>query len=298
MKDKRSTMAKLVEFYLKHFNYHKRYDFEENLRQLEKIKLSGEKEYHLPKRFARNVNCFTYANVKTYVFNGKTKSNTLIIYLYGGGFFNRPVKYQFKMIKRIIKKTNACVVMPLYPLLPFHTFGDCYDKLVDLYEIVLENNVGKNIIFMGDSSGATLTCGLCEYFIEHNIKMPNKIILLSPAADLSMTNPDIEEYQKKDPMSWTPLIKAWGIYWAGSEDNLYNHLVSPLYGDVKGFPTTYIYLGTNDILYPDEMLFIDKLKENDVEVHVNIGENLGHVWPAHPIPEAKKAIEEISNIII
>ncbi|MCH5180164.1 MAG: alpha/beta hydrolase [Erysipelotrichales bacterium] len=297
MKDKRSTMAKLVDFYLRHFNYHKRYDYEENVRQLEQVKLNGEKEYHLPKRFKKNVSSFTYANMKTYVFNGKTKSNNLIIYLYGGGYVSRPVKHQLKMIKKIIKKTDAKVIMPLYPLLPFHTFGECYDMLIELYDMVLENNVDKNIILLGDSAGGGLSCGLCEYFIQHNIRMPDRVFLMSPAMDLSLTNPEIEEYQKRDPMSWIPLVKAWAKFWSGTEDNLTNYLVSPLYGEVKGFPPTNIYIATNDLLFPDGKLFADKLKENGVDVYVTIGENLNHVWPAHPIPEAKKAINEITKAI-
>lgn len=297
MKDKRSTMAKLVGFYLKHFNYHKRYSYEENIKELELKKQQGEKEYHLPKKFSKNVSSFTYLNTKSYVFNGKTKSNNVIIYLYGGGYVSHPVKHQLKMIKKIIKKTDAKVIMPLYPLLPFHTFGECYDVLIELYDIILENNNDKNIILLGDSAGGGLSCGLCEYFIQHNIRMPDKVFLMSPAVDLSLNNPEIEEYQKRDPMSWIPLVKAWAKFWSGTEDNLTNYLVSPLYGEVKRFPSTNIYLATNDLLSPDGFLFANKLKDNGVDVNIVIGENLNHVWPAHPIPEARKVLNEIAKII-
>lgn len=299
MKDKRSAMAKLVGFYLKHFNYHKRYSFEENIRDLEIKKQQGEKEYYLPRnvKFSGETNCFTCANMNTYEFNSKTKSKNLILYLYGGGYVSRPVKHQLNMIKKIIKKTDAMVIMPLYPLLPFHTFSECYDSLVELYKVILENNANKNIILLGDSAGGGLSCGLCEYFIQHNIRLPDKVFLLSPAVDLSMTNPEIEEYQKRDPMSWVPLIKAWAKFWSGTEDNLTNYLVSPLYGDVKGFPPTNIYISTNDLLFPDGLLFANKLKENGVDIDLIIGKNLNHVWPAHPIPEANKTLDDIAKII-
>ncbi len=299
MKDKISLSARLVYFYLTHFNYHKRYSFEENIRYLEKIKSLGEQPYSISRniKFNCKVDNFTFNNIKVYNFNSSNNTNTIILYLYGGGFVSRPVKYQLKMINKIIKMTDAQVIMPLYPLLPFHTFDECYDVLIELYKLIIEKNNNKKIIILGDSAGGTLACGLCEYFSEHNIQTPDYVFLLSPALDLSMTNPLIDEYQKKDPMSWKPLLEAWAYYWSGKKENLTNYLVSPLYGNVKGFPPTHMYIATNDLLYPDAKLFADKLRENDVDLELVIGSNLCHVWPAHPISEAKATLKEIANVI-
>lgn len=296
---KKSLQAKMVDFFFKHFGYHERQNREEIIKRIEEVKKHGEKEYFLPPkfRFHTSVSCMKFQNMKVYALNNKSKSDKLIIYLHGGGYENQPVVFQLNMIDKIINKTKAQVLMPIYPLLPFHAFGECYDILIDFYTYVLELYSDKQIILLGDSAGGGLVSGLCEYFLLHNIQLPSKAILLSPAVDMSMDNPEIDIYQKKDLMLCKPLLKVWGEYWAGSNDNLYNYLVSPLYGEVKGFPNTYIYVGTNDVLYPDIIKFSDKLKTQNVKVHLNIGKEMGHVWPAYPIPEARDTIDDIADVI-
>ncbi|WP_341224720.1 alpha/beta hydrolase [uncultured Arcticibacterium sp.] len=79
-------------------------------------------------------------------------------------------------------------------------------------------------------------------------------------------------------------------------DDLSHEMISPINGSFDHFPKTILFLATNDITYPDQKLFTQKLKKANVNIEVIIGENMPHIWPFLPvIKEAKAALKVILN---
>ena len=139
---------------------------------------------------------------------------------------------------------------------------------------------------MGDSAGGGLALGLVQDFVQNNIKLPEGLILLSPWVDLTMTNPDIKKYIKKDPLLHVDTLLADAKAWAGDAD-LSDWKVSPLYGEMKNLPEVLLFSGTREL----------KLREANVKTEFEIGKNLNHVYPAFPIPESTKAISKIVEFV-
>jgi acetyl esterase/lipase len=61
---------------------------------------------------------------------------------------------------------------------------------------------------------------------------------------------------------------------------------------------TRLFIATHDIMYPDAKLFVEKLKNENIETEVIIGEGMPHIWPLLPMmSEAKMALDRIAKII-
>lgn len=68
---------------------------------------------------------------------------------------------------------------------------------------------------------------------------------------------------------------------------------------MENLPRTTIFVGTHEIFYPDIVKFFNKLNDNGVDVELNIGEGMSHVYPLYPmVPESKEAFKHIVEIII
>ncbi len=81
--------------------------------------------------------------------------------------------------------------------------------------------------------------------------------------------------------------------------NPQDYKVIPLFGDVGQLPETTLFVGTHEILYPDVVKFYNKLKDNDIDAKLIVGEEMTHVYPIYLlVPESKDAFNQIAEIIL
>ena len=293
---KRSTKAGLIELYLGN-KYKKLRDIDETKR-LEKQKEDNIEETVNAYEFDTKSKFYTRTVNDRHVWhlNSINNTNTTIFYIHGGSYVHELVDIQWEMADKIAQEADAEVIIPDYGLAPFYTYKDSYDFLTKLYTDYIAANPDKDVYIMGDSAGGGLALGLVQDFVKNNITIPKGLILLSPWTDLTMSNPDIKKYLNKDPLLHVDTLLADAQSWAGDTDLNY-WKVSPLYGDMKGLPGVLLFSGTRELLYPDAGLLANKLKESGVNTTYIIGENLNHVYPAFPIPEANKALLKIVEFV-
>jgi acetyl esterase/lipase len=102
---------------------------------------------------------------------------------------------------------------------------------------------------------------------------------------------------ENDPILGEIGLREIGKSWAGNLDTK-NYMVSPLFGDNVGLPDTLIFAGENEIFCSDIKRYVENLKSDGVNVKMIVGCGLFHIYPLFPMPEAKRAFEEIKNEII
>ena len=78
--------------------------------------------------------------------------------------------------------------------------------------------------------------------------------------------------------------------------NIHDYRVSPIYGNVGGLMNVTVFLGTRELFYPDIVKFFAMLYKKGNELI--IGQDMMHVFPILPIPEAKKYCSKIFETII
>jgi acetyl esterase/lipase len=91
------------------------------------------------------------------------------------------------------------------------------------------------------------------------------------------------------------LGRAIGAYARG--EDLCNPFISPIYGDMQGFPPVYIQVGDNEILLNDSIMLHKKLIKENVPVRMEIYKGMWHVFQMSPFKTAYDAMEQIAEFI-
>lgn len=257
-------------------------------------------DIHTPKsKFFKQKNTSTFSIAGTTIteIQNKNPSNQLLIFIPGGAFVSGPAQHHWDTIEKIAKKTKYSIWVCDYPKAPEHKISEISRNFDAIYELALSKYKSANITLLGDSVGGTLIVALTQRLIKNNFALPAQLLLISPVMDASLTNPEIDEIDKKDPMlSKNGVLSAKKM--CADEDDLKNINISPIYGDFNGFPKTVLFAAENDITFPDQLILCKKLEAAMVENTVFLGKGMPHIWPLLPVmKEASMALDEIIAIL-
>lgn len=229
-----------------------------------------------------------FNGMQVFTYGNKEKSENIILYIHGGAYVGEINIQHHLYCWMLSRKLKAYVISPVYLLAPRHKATEAFGAIRELYEWVIKTN--KNITLMGDSAGGGFVLSFAQYLKTINLSQPDHIITFSPWVDISMGNPPYDS--ENDPILGEIGLKEVGKSWAGDLDTK-DYKVSPLYGDKTNLAKTLIFVGADEIFYKD----IVKYAENDDNVRLIIGEDLFHIYPLFPLPEAKKSFKEVKKEI-
>lgn len=219
-----------------------------------------------------------------------------ILFLHGGGYVYDLWEIYWVFFSKLIDVLGCTITIPIYPLAPKHGHEEVFNMIVPIYEQIISEVKFNDIVIMGDSAGGGMSLALAELLKEKNLQQPGNIILISPALDMSMSNPEILEVEKLDPILAAPAL-SYITKWYGGEKGSKHYLVSPIYGNFEGLGKISLFTGTNDILHPDAKKFKAIADEKGIEINYYQYPSMIHIWPLLFFPESKKATGEIIDII-
>ena len=222
-------------------------------------------------------------------FGEKYDDSRIIIYIHGGAYVNQ-LNMQHQLYCYILSKMlKIRIILPVYPLCPLHDNSESYEQITKLYNHITYHY--DRITLMGDSAGGGFVLGFCQYIEQLNLTPPDKMIVFSPWLDVSMKNNCDDT---KDPILGNVGLKEIGLRWAGKLSTN-DYRVSPLYGKIMNMPRTLLFSGSNEIFYTDIVNYYEKLVENDVDAELVVGEEMFHIYPLFPIPEAIDVLKKIKK---
>lgn len=255
----------------------------------------------IPKKYVKEfkVDTSKINGQKVFAISSATEKNgKYILYFHGGAYINNIFAGHWDFAAQLVRETGCTVIIPDYPLAPSSSFVDAFAMLDKLYKVLLSKVDSENIIFMGDSAGGGLALAFAEKNNSEEIAQPSQLILISPWLDVSMTNPEITDVQKKDPILSAKTLVLAGESWAGKSDTK-NYLVSPIYGDLKGLPIISIFIGTHDVLYPDCKKLKNLMEQQSLPINYYEYPKMFHVWVLFPfLKEAKPATKQIIDLVM
>lgn len=223
-----------------------------------------------------NVETQEFQNRKIFmVYPKDSKTDLTIMYFHGGSYMAEATKEHWDFIQKLAIDTNSTVIMPDYPLAPKANYKDVFDFAEPFYKETINNIDTNKLIVMGDSAGGGLALGLMEKISSEDIKIPNKIMLISPWLDTRLTNPDIDEVQKRDKQLKKETLKLAGVAYSLGDDS---YLVNPIDGDLSRLKNITIFTGKDDILNPDVDVLKNKALKQGIEIEVKDYENANHIW--------------------
>ncbi|WP_459479046.1 alpha/beta hydrolase fold domain-containing protein [Clostridium saccharoperbutylacetonicum] len=296
----RSLPCILIETYLSLNGYKKMTNDPEKVkRYIEKCRQISAKPYNLPQssKLKFIAEKTTVNGMEVFILNQQDDTTQKqILYVHGGSYIEQPVIEHWKFLDLLIRKTGASVIVPIYPKAPDHHFMEAIDNLVIVYSDMLSKSNPSNIVFMGDSAGGGLTLAFAQHLLKTDMPQPKEITLISPWLDVTMENPDILPLDKKDLMLGIYGLKQMGKLWAGDSSTT-NPLVSPINGDLKGLGHISLLIGTYENFLPDARIFNKKSLMQNISIDYYEYPKMNHVFPLYPMPEAKKAQQQIIDII-
>jgi acetyl esterase/lipase len=244
--------------------------------------------------FPREMRQYRVGNMQVFHMEPQDESKPVVLYIHGGAYLHNFSPRHWAAMAEWTEATGCGIVTPNYPLLYCYTASDAHPLMVQLYQQLLKQYPGRRIVVMGDSAGGGFTLALAQELRNDSIALPNHLVLISPWVDVLGGD---DALQEKDTFLDAEVLRKVGTDWAGEIDP-HDPMISPLYGDMQGLPSTDLYAGTWEILYPDIVNTFNKMKAAGVDARLHVAEKMGHVYPIWPCPEGRKAHKEIAEIIM
>ena len=238
--------------------------------------------------------------------NGK-----LVLYIHGGGYTAGLSKAYRDQACDYSKAAGGAQVFLLdYTLAPEALYPVQHNQAYAFWKDVLDMGYKpKDIIVGGDSAGANLTLSIMLRLRDEGAELPKALYLISPWADMTASGKSYELNYHVDPMFGKKkaelsyemrdrLLKSDMYSWCGDADRT-DPLVSPVFGDYKGFPPTLMTVGADEILLDDTRTIEKKMKAEGIDVRVISHEKMFHIYPLYytMFPESKKAYKMIQAYI-
>lgn len=207
------------------------------------------------------------------------------VYVHGGGWVNEIAPQHWHLAARIATEASMAVIVPIYPLIPFGTALEARDKVLALVRRSVDR-YGPTCL-AGDSAGGQIALSTALALRDAGA-MLLRTVLISPALDLSWSNPRIPIVQPTDPWLATPGGKVLAERWRGELD-LLDPTVSPLFGDLTGLGALTVFTGTRDVLNPDAHLLAQKARAAGVPIELCEATGQVHVYPLLPTRAGRDA---------
>jgi acetyl esterase/lipase len=244
----------------------------------------------------------TIGGVKAYIVTPDSipprNRNRLIIQVHGGCYVYSPGEAATTEAIMMAGFGHFKVISVDYRMPPEAYFPAALDDSVAVYKAALKMAKPKNMAIMGTSAGGALTLEMILRAKQLGLPMPGAIAPGTPMSDSTKTGDSFNTNALVDNV----LVSPNGFCHGAAEFYAHGHdmkdpLISPVYGDMHGFPPAILTTGTRDLLLSNTVRVHRKLREAGVEASLQVYEGLSHAeyMRDDTAPETKEAFSEIAD---
>ncbi len=228
-----------------------------------------------------------------------TDPGRVLLFLHGGGYELGSVRSDGELAARLGRASGMRVLFPEYRLAPEHPFPAAIDDVLAAYRWLRTSpdvSLGS-LAVAGDSAGGGLAVALLVATRDAGEPRPAAAVLMSPTVDLTSSGASMSERADQDPISTPAMLRQFAAeYLAGADPK--TPLASPLFASLSGLPPLLIQVGTADLLLSDSERLAAAAAEAGVDVTLQIGQGLPHVYQLLlGTPEAAQATEHIGTFL-
>ncbi len=225
-------------------------------------------------------------------------SNRVLLHLHGGVRVLNPGEAGTREAILMAGFTGYRVVSVDYRMPPDFPFPAALDDSVVVYRALLESTEAKRIGIFGTSAGGSLTLTTLLRAKMEALPMPGAIAPGTPTVDLSRTGDTLSTNAFVDNVLGTQdgFIRATALLYANGRD-LQDPLLSPVYGDVHGFPPAILTSGTRDLYLSNTVRMHRKLRAAGVEAVLQLWEGQSHAqyMADADAPETREYHDEVGR---
>jgi epsilon-lactone hydrolase len=215
------------------------------------------------------------------------------LYLHGGAYVLGSADTHLRLAAHYALASGARVWSVDYRLAPEHPYPAALDDALAVWPGARE---AEPTAVIGDSAGGGLALALAQQIRDHGLGAPAALALVSPWADLTLSNNAITAKAAVEIMLSRRGLALDADRYSGAID-VADPRISPLYADMAHLPPTFIQVGTDEMLFDDSMLLAARIEAAGGSVHLQIWEGMAHAWPAFgdAVPEAAASIAALGT---
>ncbi|MCY4163790.1 MAG: alpha/beta hydrolase fold domain-containing protein [bacterium] len=183
---------------------------------------------------------------------------------------------------------------PDYRMPPLHPYPVGLDDLVAVYRKALDEREPRDIMVHGSSAGGNLAAALLLRAKDEGLPMPAALVLATPEIDLTESG---DSFITNDELDYgiSSVMEANLLYANGHD--LTDPYVSPIFGDLGGFPPTFLFTGTRDLLLSNTVLMHRALRRAGVAAWLHIWEAMAHGGFGGNSPEDQDMRREVTGFV-
>lgn len=241
--------------------------------------------------------------------NRNCKTEKVILMIHGGGFKIELNDFYRKLAEKYSNMfCGATVINVDYGRFPEHKLPSQMHDVVKVYLHLLDKGINNSdIVFIGDSAGATLAMTSSLWLRDSSHPLPGHIVCFSLWADATSSGESRITNAYTDPFYGIAKHKK-------IEDNLHmlkriskyvldvdrtDPYISPLFGSFEKFPKVTLICGTAELDESDNDRVYDKLKSADIDAELHKFEGMCHCFQLFSfLPESKTAYQLVKKRIM
>ncbi len=221
------------------------------------------------------------AGVRVYTLTPSTvraeNKGRVLMHIHGGGYVFLPGKSGLGEGLLMAAKGGYKVISVDYRMAPDHPYPAAMDDAVAVYRDLLKQYSADKIGVFGTSTGGGMTLALVLRAKAEKLPLPGAIAPGTPWSDLTKTGDSYytNEYIDNLLVGYDGFLKGAAEIYANGHD-MKDPMLSPVYGDLSGFPPTLLTSGTRDLFLSNTVRVHQKMREAGVDADLVVIEGLSH----------------------
>jgi len=236
----------------------------------------------------------TIAGVPVEYLRPDSDQGGVILFTHGGGYTIGSLNTHRGLASHIALAAKATVIQIDYRLSPEHVFPAASDDCLAVYRAVLEQgHAPASIALAGDSAGGGLVIATLMRARDGGLPLPCAAFVMSPFLDFTGSGDSVKEKADVDVVVRPGMIEAMGApYLNGVPAN--HPSVSPLLGDLSGFPPLLVHVGSYEMILDDSLRLVRKVAVADTPVELKVWPKMPHVFQlfAGELEEGRQSLRE------
>ncbi len=222
--------------------------------------------------------------------------NRVLIHVHGGAYVLGPGEAGTSEAIMMAGRARIKVISVDYRMPPDFPYPAAMDDAVAVFKEVVKTTDPKKVGIFGTSTGGGMTLAMVLRAKKEGLPLPGAIAPGTPWSDMTKTGDTYFTNEMVDNV----LVSNDG--WLGDAANLYANghdlrdpMLSPIYGDLQGFPPTILTSGTRDLFLSNTVRVHRKLRASGVVADLIVFEGLSHAQYlfAPDSPESKEHFAEV-----
>lgn len=225
------------------------------------------------------------------------RSDRAVLYLHGGAYALGSARTGVGLASEVGRRVGARSYSLDYRLAPEHPYPAGVEDCVSAYRELLDSGLEPaRIAVVGESAGAGLVAATLVGLKAAGLRQPACAGLMSPWADLTLTDPMLETKAGVDPVLTVGGLRRRRDEYVEEADA---RAASPAYADLTGVAPMLILAGSHEILVGDSLRLARHAAECDVRVDLQIWSGAPHVFPgfAAMLSDGAEALDSLGRFL-